>query len=87
MVRVEDHQPLDALGVVHGQQPDQRAAPVVPGDRGRAGARDRARLVVVAYQTGLVSPHPARLTPRRPRATAQGGHRDVPLRLAAPTSA
>jgi hypothetical protein len=37
--RVEHHQPLDALGVVHGQQPGQPAAPVVPGDRGRAGAQ------------------------------------------------
>jgi hypothetical protein len=35
---VEDHQPLDPLGVVHGQQPGQPAAPVVPGDGGRAGA-------------------------------------------------
>jgi hypothetical protein len=38
MGRVEHHQSLDALGVVHGQQPGQPAAPVVPGDRGRAGA-------------------------------------------------
>jgi hypothetical protein len=32
--RVEDHQSLDVLGVLHGQQPSQRAAPVVPGDCG-----------------------------------------------------
>jgi hypothetical protein len=38
---VEDHQSLDALGVVHGQQPGQPTTPVVPGDGGRVGAQGR----------------------------------------------
>jgi DNA-binding CsgD family transcriptional regulator len=53
----------------------------------KLGARDRAQLVVVAYQTWLVSPRPGRLSPLRPRATAPGGHRDVPHRLAGTHSA
>jgi hypothetical protein len=43
MGRVEDHQSLDALGVVHGQQPGQGAAPVVAGDRGRPAPRATIR--------------------------------------------
>jgi hypothetical protein len=60
--RVEDHQSLDALGVVHGQQPGQPAAPVVPGDRGRAGAQGGDQVGHLLDQhPGSVVAHPGRL--------------------------
>jgi hypothetical protein len=53
------HQSLDALGVLHGQQPGQPAAPVVPGDRGRAGAQGHNQVGHVLDQhPGSVVAHP-----------------------------
>src|SRR6266540_1055566 len=53
----------------------------------KLGARDRAQLVVVAYQTGVGQPRPARLTPLRPRATAQEIIAMYRIARRAPTSA
>jgi hypothetical protein len=62
MGRVEDHQPLDALGVVHGQQPGQPAAPVVAGDRGRADAQGHDQVGhLLGQHPGPVVAHPGRL--------------------------
>jgi hypothetical protein len=62
MGRVEDHQPLDALGVLHGQQPGQRATPVVAGDRGRAGTQGNDQVGhLLDQQPGSVVAHPGRL--------------------------
>jgi hypothetical protein len=61
MERVEDHQSLDAVGV-HGQQPGQPAAPVVPGDRGRAGAQGPDQVGhLLGQQPGSVVADPGRL--------------------------
>ena len=58
MGRVEEHQSLDPLGVVHGQQPGQPAAPVVAGDRGRAGAQGHDQVGhLLGQHPGLVVVH------------------------------
>jgi hypothetical protein len=62
MGRIQDHQPLDALGVLHGQQPGQRAAPVVPGDGGGASAQGHNQVGHLWGQhLGSVVAHPGRL--------------------------